>query len=62
VIDVSADAGNIGGVPLAFVVTVDATTSFEAAVLKKIILEVAGRNNVSLAELPRPGRLVFAGE
>jgi hypothetical protein len=43
-------------------VTVDATTSFEAAVLKKIILEVAGRNDVSLAELPRPGRLVFAGE
>lgn len=106
VIDISADAGNIGGVPLplaresavsagitinglaisrpgstrplramtleaefrdqiiggagAFVVTVDETTSFEDAVLKKMILEVAGRSKVNLAELPTAGRLLFA--
>lgn len=106
VIDISADAGNIGGVPLAlarqnavsagitinglaisrpgstrplrgqpletefreqiiggagaFVVTVDETTSFEDAVLKKMILEVAGRSQVNLATLPAAGRLIFA--
>jgi len=106
VIDISADAGNIGGVALsiarqsaissgitinglaisrpgstrplratsletefrdqiiggtgAFVVTVDETTSFEQAVLKKMILEVAGRSQVDLATLPQMGRLVFA--
>ena len=106
VIDISADAGNIGGIPLpvarqmalddgitinglaisrpgstrplravsleaefrefiiggagAFVVTVDETISFEEAVLKKMILEVAGLKRVDLASLPRGGRLVFA--
>ena len=106
VIDISADAGNIGGVPLpvarqmalddgitinglaisrpgstrplravsleaefrefiiggagAFVVTVDEATSFEEAVLKKMILEVAGLERVSLASLPAGGRLAFA--
>ncbi len=105
VIDISADAGNIGGVPLpvarqaaldlgitinglaisrpgstrpsravsletefreqiiggagAFVVTVDETTSFGEAVLKKMILEVAGLENVDIARLPVAGRLVF---
>ena len=105
VIDISADAGNIGGVPLpvarqaalnlgitinglaisrlgstrplravsletefreaiiggagAFVVTVDETTSFGEAVLKKMILEVAGLANVDLARLPAAGRLAF---
>ena len=108
VIDISADAGNIGGVPLsvarqsaissgitinglaisrpgstrplramsleaefqdqiiggtgAFVVTVDETTSFEQAVLKKMILEVSGRSKTDLATLPQLGRLVFAPE
>jgi len=106
VIDISADAGNIGGIPLslarenavsvgitinglaisrpgstrplramtleaefreqiiggagAFVVTVDETTSFADAVLKKMILEVAGLAHVDLATLPSAGRLVFA--
>lgn len=106
VIDISADAGNIGGVPLsfardtavatgitinglaisrpgstrplragsleaefrqeiiggagAFVVTVDEETSFADAVLKKLILEVAGRSQVDLASLPLAGRLTFA--
>jgi len=105
VIDISADAGNVGGMPLyvarqnavdtgitinglaisrpgstrplratsleaefreqiiggagAFVVTVDAETSFEQAVLKKMILEVAGRGHVDLAEFPNAGRLHF---
>lgn len=105
VIDISADAGNIGGMPLylarqnavdsgitinglaisrpgstrplratsleaefrdqiiggagAFVVTVDETTSFEQAVLKKMILEVAGRAHVDLAAYPDAGRLHF---
>ncbi len=105
VIDVSADAGNIGGVPLpvarqaalnlgitinglaisrpgstrplravslesefreqiiggagAFVVTVDETTSFGEAVLKKMILEVAGFENIDIARLPVAGRLAF---
>lgn len=108
VIDISADAGNIGGIPLpvarqaaldlgitinglaisrpgstrplrstsleaefreqiiggagAFVVTVDETTSFGEAVLKKMILEVAGIENVNLAELPAAGRLAFSPE
>lgn len=106
VIDISADAGNIGGVPVtfardnavatgitinglaisrpgstrplravsleaefreriiggagAFVVTVDETTSFAEAVLKKMILEVAGLSQVDLATLPTAGRLTFA--
>ncbi len=106
VIDISADAGNIGGIPLAvarqmalddgitinglaisrpgstrplravsleaefrefiiggagaFVVTVDETTSFEQAVLKKMILEVAGLDRADVATLPPGGRLRFA--
>ncbi|MEK9965717.1 MAG: DUF1194 domain-containing protein [Rhodospirillaceae bacterium] len=108
IIDISADAGNIGGMPLpvaranavaagitinglaisrpgstrplravsleqefreqiiggtgAFVVTVDETISFAEAVLKKIILEVAGIAPPELAELPPGGRLFFAGD
>lgn len=108
VIDISADAGNIGGIPLAvarqnavdagitinglaisrpgstrplratsleaefrdqiiggagaFVVTVDETISFEQAVLKKMILEVAGPAHVDLAGLPGAGRLVFLAD
>jgi hypothetical protein len=108
IIDISADAGNIGGMPLpvaranavaagitinglaisrpgssrplravsleqefreqiiggtgAFVVTVDETISFAEAVLKKMILEVAGIVPPELAELPPGGRLSFAGD
>jgi len=40
-------------------VTVDETTSFGEAVLKKMILEVAGLANVDLARLPAAGRLAF---
>jgi len=108
IIDISADAGNIGGMPLpvaranavaagitinglaisrpgstrplravsleqefreqiiggtgAFVVTVDETISFAEAVLKKMILEVAGIAPPELAELPPGGRLFFADD
>ena len=108
IIDISADAGNIGGMPLpvaranavaagitinglaisrpgstrplravsleqefreqiiggtgAFVVTVDETISFAEAVLKKMILEVAGIAPPEFAELPPGGRLFFAGD
>ncbi len=107
IIDISADAGNIGGMPLslargnaiasgitinglaisrpgstrplravsleaefreqiiggtgAFVVTVDETISFAEAVLKKMILEVAGSAPPEIAGLPPGGRLSFAG-
>jgi hypothetical protein len=107
IIDISADAGNIGGMPLplargnavsagitinglaisrpgstrplravsleaefreqiiggagAFVVTVDETISFAEAVLKKMILEVAGIAPPEIAGLPLGGRLSFAG-
>ncbi|MBT6404242.1 MAG: DUF1194 domain-containing protein [Rhodospirillaceae bacterium] len=107
IIDISADAGNIGGMPLplargnaiaagitinglaisrpgstrparavsleaefreqiiggagAFVVTVDETISFAEAVLKKMILEVAGIAPPEIAGLPAGGRLSFAG-
>ena len=77
IIDISADAGNIGGMPLAlargnavreqiiggtgaFVVTVDETISFAEAVLKKMILEVAGIAPPEIAGLPPGGRLSFA--
>lgn len=108
IIDISADAGNIGGVPLpvareaaiasgitinglaisrpgstrplravsleaefreqiiggagAFVVTVDETISFAEAVLKKMILEVAGLAPPEIANLPAGGRVSFAGD
>ncbi|MEP4380066.1 MAG: DUF1194 domain-containing protein [Alphaproteobacteria bacterium] len=107
IIDISADAGNIGGMPLflardnaisagitinglaisrpgstrplravsleaefreqiiggtgAFVVTVDETISFAEAVLKKMILEVAGIAPPEIAGLPTGGRVTFAG-
>lgn len=107
IIDISADAGNIGGVPLsvargnavatgitinglaisrpgstrplravsleaefreriiggagAFVVTVDETISFAEAVLKKMILEVAGLKPPEIADLPAGGRVTYAG-
>jgi len=107
IIDISADAGNIGGMPLAlargnavaagitinglaisrpgstrpfravsleqefreqiiggtgaFVVTVDETISFAEAVLKKMILEVAGIAPPEIAGLPAGGRLYYAG-
>ena len=107
IIDISADAGNIGGMPLslargnavasgitinglaisrpgstrplravslerefreqiiggtgAFVVTVDETISFAEAVLKKMILEVAGIAPPEIAGLPQGGRVMFDG-
>ena len=108
IIDISADAGNIGGMPLplaradavaagitinglaisrpgstrppravsleqefrdeiiggtgAFVVTVDETISFADAVLKKMILEVAGIAPPEIAELPPGGRVSYAAD
>ena len=41
--------------------TVDETISFAEAVLKKMILEVAGIAPPELAGLPAGGRLAFAG-
>ena len=51
----------IGGTG-AFVVTVDETISFAEAVLKKMILEVAGIAPPEIAELPPGGRLFYAGD